>query len=287
MWNGSIDARHLYAARRLRSTFYDRRTGKTVTAGLATGFVVGPDNYGTNQKGYLVTNRHVVDPSFRTPKNQFLTCESLHVSGYFQDVQSAGMLPVWQELTLDNPSPVYASNNVDLAVIDLNVASSASPMGQARMNWFGIGTLAGPHAYDLGEVTVGNNVVMPGYPALDGVSAERPILVGGVIASDPRFDGTVGGNSYPESVLCHAFSWGGMSGAPVLAFVPMHTWGEMEGKRLQLALIGINSGHIASSGSSSGVLSHFVKSLALLQILVHLGESQAQKILAATKPSAS
>ena len=71
----------------------------------------------------------------------------------------------------------------------------------------------------------GNQVFIAGYPGTSaaeggGRSAtndDRPIIVGGIVASDPRCPATFGDAMLHNAVLCH-FSWGGMSGAPVFAF---------------------------------------------------------------------
>jgi len=88
-------------------------------------------------------------------------------------------------------------------------------------------------------------------------------MVGGIVASDPRYPATFGDAMLHNAVLCHSFRWGGMSGAPVFAFP--------QGIGVT-KVIGINAGHIHSQGPAGGVISHFVRSNALIDLLVDQGE---------------
>jgi hypothetical protein len=271
MWNGVIDVRHLYAALRLRATVYDRYTGKSLGPRLGTGFIVGPENPDGTQRGYLVTNRHVLDPTFGSNPQPTAACESLEVSGYFQHVGDARALPYAQSFTIENPRPVFASDDADLGVLDLDLNKSLSTCGPpVKSNWFDFAALAGRQAFDDMSLTVGSSIVIPGYPAPNGVAADRPILVGGVVASDPRVDAEVGAEKFAGGVLCHAFSWGGMSGSPVLAAIQKPTWADVMGEPARLSLVGVNAGHVISNGTS-GVMSHFVKSTVLINLLAGLG----------------
>ena len=83
-------------------------------------------------------------------------------------------------------------------------------------------------------------------------------MVTGTIASDPRYPAIFGNAKLNKAVLCHSFSWEGMSGAPVLGISSAigHT-----------KIIGINAGHVGGSGITGGVISHFVRSSALIELL--------------------
>ena len=99
---------------------------------------------------------------------------------------------------------------------------------------------------------------MAGYPSVGGGVATRPILVSGMVASDPRFPAEVGGLVLQHSVLSHSFSWQGMSGAAVIS--PMETLGSSR-------LVGVNAGHVDLEGVTGGVLSHFVRIEKLVELL--------------------
>jgi hypothetical protein len=109
-------------------------------------------------------------------------------------------------------------------------------LGQAP-NDFDTKLLAVESEIDL--LTPGEQVLIVGYPGIRGVP-ERPVLFNGIISSDPRYPAMFGETTFENSVLCHSFSWGGMSGAPVLGF------SEAIG---QTKIIGINAGHIEGTGN--------------------------------------
>jgi hypothetical protein len=116
----------------------------------------------------------------------------------------------------------------------------------------------------LGLSTASSKRSIAGYPALGELSSERPLLVSGIISSDPRYPANFIRESLPASVLCHSFSWGGMSGSPVLGL------SQSIGKS---KILGVNCGHIASQGVSGGVISYFARSDALIEMLSSTGES--------------
>ena len=91
----------------------------------------------------------------------------------------------------------------------------------------------------LNSVVPGEDVFIAGYPGLGKLGFERPLLVSGIVSSDPRYPATFVDETLPSSVLCHSFSWGGMSGAPVVGI--SSAIGESK-------LFGVNAGHIASQG---------------------------------------
>jgi hypothetical protein len=91
----------------------------------------------------------------------------------------------------------------------------------------------------------------------------RPLLVSGIVSSDPRYPATFMDIVCPHSVFCHPFSWGGMSGAPVFGYSDSIGTGKV---------LGVNAGHIASQGVSGGVISNFVRSDTLLELLARMGE---------------
>jgi hypothetical protein len=98
--------------------------------------------------------------------------------------------------------------------------------------------------------------------------------MGGTVASDPRETAAFGPKEFEESVLCHSFSWGGMSGSPVFASFPKEslTWDDVEeATPRELLLVGVNCGHVKAGGSAEGAVTYFAKSTALGRLLERAG----------------
>ncbi|MFD7004038.1 trypsin-like peptidase domain-containing protein [Streptomyces mirabilis] len=240
-----------------------------------TGFIVrqgvGPGR-GVGARRFLVTNRHVVDPNYEKPRGWPLT--ELRVSGHFQDPRHRAAGASRQGARLMNPAVYFPSKwDSDLAVVPLDDGEDVE--GQGLFNSLPSGILALRHGSLDGEVTVGQQVLMPGYPGIEGHAAERPILVGGVIASDPRYPAATGRDVYEDQVLCHAFSWQGMARPPVLCRVPRPTtWNDLEttGIKDRTLLAGVNAGHIVvRDDATAGAIVRFVRANALADLLRQAG----------------
>ncbi len=256
---------HLYAAVRLLPTFMDRPSGKSLQGGAwATGFVIGPPD-GNGHRGFIVTNRHVVDPGFQDPPRYGLELVSVAVHGH---QQRAGGGPPSTEASTHVGVRVLSSTdeNRDIALIDRSSGQVNVDAGTASVNWYPYDALALDSDFEDGLITVGDYVCVAGYPGglRSGRPTERPILASGFIASDPRFDAEYVGGSGAGEILCHALSWGGMSGGPVVGW-PL-------GKEGRMTVVGINAGHLQVGGEAAGVLNRVVKASAILQILRDHGE---------------
>ena len=94
--------------------------------------------------------------------------------------------------------------------------------------------------------------------------------VQGIVSSDPRFPAVIGSRTFQHSVLCHSSSWSRMSGSPILAPLPTLTESRM---------VGVNAGHVNLQGIGGGVLSHFVCSDYVLELLASHGDEQAAERL--------
>jgi hypothetical protein len=273
MWDGAIDARHLYAALRLRVYMYERDGSDSKTVGSGTGFVVRSTPLSGKRKGFLVTNRHVLDPDFA--KFTGRKVEKVEAAGFVQPTLQ-GMIsgsagPV--AFTIQSPQPVFAAggDDADVAVLDLETAAIAGGCPELTE----LSNLHLASAQDFkSRLHVGAQVLIPGYPGIDLVTAERPILVGGTVASDPREVAEIGPEKFQDNVLCHSFSWGGMSGSPVFAFLPKDalSWGDVQrGNARELCLVGVNRGHLNIGGTAEGALTYFVKSSVLTPLLRDMG----------------
>ncbi|WP_329531928.1 serine protease [Streptomyces sp. NBC_01450] len=268
-----IDATTLYSAVRLTVRFSEYGEVRP-SAGSGTGFVVG-EGTGPDEHLYLVTNRHVVDADYEKRRGWTLT--DVRITGFYQSSRDFQSPPVRQEVVLASPEFCFPSAwHVDLAVLPLITDRTEVVSGRGRFNVLPASMLALRHDFRSGDVTVGRQVLMPGYPGIGDQLADRPILVGGVIATDPRFPAVLGSKEYPDEALCHAFSWKGMSGSPVLCAVPRPvTWNDFDSKGAmgtQYVLAGVNAGHIeARSDAAAGAISRFVKGDVLADLLRQAG----------------
>ncbi|WP_131816834.1 trypsin-like peptidase domain-containing protein [Nocardia salmonicida] len=231
---------------------------------MGTTFVlVGKSNW-----PYFVTNRHVTDYNFNNPKPDYTAAvDSIWVNGHMQPSDlDAPTLP-WRVIIEDADIHYHEDPEIDVAVIRLGAASgSFAPLedgsiGARTMNNFNTDWLA--TSEELDNILPGNELHIAGYPAVNDLSGDRPLIVTGIVASDPRYPAVFATEIRPRTVLSHSFSWAGMSGAPVIAWPQRLGWGR---------IIGVNAGHYRSAGVASGVISHFVRSDAILDILKTLGE---------------
>jgi hypothetical protein len=268
---------------RLDADRYDKASGKSLL-GHGTGFIVRVMNFGGYGQSaeFLVTNRHVLDPAFGPEGSVTRAQGDLTVSGYHQR-RGRRMRPTPVKAVVRDPEPIYPDDpDIDLALIRFDRRDREVIEGDGWFTSFDEGQIAAPWVYDDADVHAGTQVLSAGYPSLGGqTNTTRPILVGGVVASDPRFPSEFEGTTYPESALCHAFSRSGMSGAPVFAPIPKKRWDDESDEPIAFALgiIGVNAGHLRTPGASDGVISHFVKSTALLRVLARLGSQNADLLV--------
>jgi hypothetical protein len=272
-----VSRRHLYTAAAITAYFYDRASGRDLEPRPGTAFVVWAHQPGR----FFVTNRHIVDAG------PTAALDRVELSGHVQPDNENEDTIAWT-YTHRTPNVTFHSDpDTDLAVISVPLPSDKPGDGKfeqparwsANGNWnptyFDTQWLASDT--ELSMLLPGDQVFIAGYPGVSmteggGRSAEkddRPIIVGGIIASDPRHPAMFGDAVLRNAVLCHSFSWGGMSGAPVFAF-SQHIG--------VTKLIGINAGHIRGQGPAGGVISHFVRSSALIDLLVELGETRPQPL---------
>ncbi len=255
-------ALYLYTATRIATNFYDVRTGKSdEKKRWGTGFVIATEGDQADL-GFLVTARHVVDPAFTDSETRHLRLEAVDLSYWYQPFDRPDVLPSHRVVRHTSPDILYPVDpDIDLALIRRGGAELAVLQGEDAMaNYFGYQWLVREADYMAGRFSAGTDVLITGFPGLPGsdVDPTRPLLASGVISSDPRFPYALRQGKTSESVLCHAFSWGGMSGGPVI--------GVSSGG--QIRLVGVNAGHIQVTGQgTAGVLSHFVRSTAIVDML--------------------
>jgi hypothetical protein len=209
----SFEMYNIYTAVRVTTTLIHRSTAQETTTGTATGFVIYDEADGMN---YGITNRHVVDPSFRGDPAHFVG--DIRIRGHYQGDDQSEPLPY--DGVMRAPGLVYhPDDSVDLAVFHGNfewALGDEGTKGVGKIGRFHISTLATTNEVDS-HLAVGEPIYMAGYPYVGSDVASRPILVTGIVASDPRFAAEIGSVVLPHSVLCHSFSWGGMSGAAIIS----------------------------------------------------------------------
>jgi Trypsin-like peptidase domain len=263
-----IDRRHLYAAASITSTFFNRIDDTTLPSRPGTVFVI----QGANNELYFVTNRHMVDYNFNLPasdKRHGAQLEGIQVRGHFQPDDMDQPTTTWS-VNVRRP-PFVTHDEVDIAVLEGEKIIVAGDNENAdlqyeggaerwQVNRFDAAQLA--NAAELDKMLPGETIHQTGFPGVGELTANRPLMVTGIVSSDPRYPAVFDETVLPGSVLCHAFSWGGMSGAPVIA----HSYAIGRS-----ALVGVNAGHIASRDVSGGVISHFARSDKLAEMLSQLG----------------
>lgn len=276
--NNVVSRIHLYTGAAITAYVYDRATGKDLTPRHGTVFAV---------KGavglYFVTNRHVLE-SEKTQSG----LDRIEISGYLQTEDESSAPTPWQYKHKTPAVVFHPDPNTDLALIPLpmytprfgSVAEQPELLA-ATSPWsvmsHGLEWLASEA--ELRQLLPGDQVHIAGYPGVaytDGGGRsvnkdDRPIIVSGIVASDARYPATFGDTRPHNAVLCHSFSWGGMSGAPVFGF------SESIGTT---KILGVNAGHIKGQGTSGGVISYFVRSSALLELLAEVGEVPGQNFVA-------
>jgi hypothetical protein len=265
-WDNPLPRGQIYGSMAIAASFYDRSNGRALKKRRGTAFAV------RGALGvYIFTNRHMVDYNYKlsdpADKNYAAHLNKVQFTGHYQLLENpaadTSKYVVWYN------DPRFAFPNSDL--IDaamLTALDQPAEMLQERpsamwaLNHYSLDWLASTEQLD--SALPGDSVFIAGYPALGELSSERPLLVSGIISSDPRYPANFIRESLPASVLCHSFSWGGMSGSPVLGL------SQSIGKS---KILGVNCGHIASQGVSGGVISYFARSDALIEMLSSTGES--------------
>jgi V8-like Glu-specific endopeptidase len=231
-------------------------TGK-VTTRQGSGFTLN-----SQSNPLLITNRHLVDPKYQKPWNANLT--SIAISGF-----SKNWLPLKVTATGD-PVAAYFSQNYeeDVAVVDLSKQYVKSEP-HVPLNWIQRDIILDDVDFSK-LIELGDQVVIPGYPAYFDRGKSKAIARTGTIASDPGDDYQGPGQGAARRVAFEALSTGGNSGSPVFAVArgsPNQAISDLPPSR-SAKLIGINAGHFKqpSNGSHEGI-SYLFRMQVVLDIL--------------------
>ncbi|WP_372171853.1 hypothetical protein [Xanthomonas axonopodis] len=244
----------LYSAYKVVATFADDvGTTKSVQG---TAFVVGVESDGFA----LVTNRHVLDLSYKETSGKYkqFQLRRVVVTGRRDDdsIYRFALDPAAQISVPEDPLD-------DVAVIINPHCRPVENMASLKIFYhFALEDLA-DDAY-VQALTPFDVVAFAGFPDEHDKLAERPLVRGGRIASDPRFEFSLNGKAAGHCIAYEAFSHGGASGSPVYA--PAKGWVGKEGSR-NGKLVGINAGHLrAELGHHTGI-SYFYRSSVILGVL--------------------
>lgn len=259
MFHG-LDNRFLYVAYRVTAAFDDDIGNQMSVSG--TGFFVT----NTRKEACFVTNRHVLDVAYTSPKYSKYVLTGLRLTGK-APIGDGGAPELDQSLEIEASGVKYSAvHENDVACI---VRPTARHSGSLNVQW--------PIPYSMiakandfqSKLSVCDFVAFPGFPPWYDRRNERPILRTGTLASDPRYDYSWTGEFKGQCLAYEAFSFGGSSGSPVFAVQKGPRPGagiEFAGFR-ELMMIGINAGHLpADSGAHSGI-SYLYKSTAIVDLI--------------------
>jgi hypothetical protein len=245
----------LYSAYKVVATFSDN--AGTTKAVQGTGFVVA---IGGSDLAF-VTNRHVIDLDYKelTGRYKHFTLTSIIVSGRRADDSL-------YRFAIDLSTTAHLSREVldDVAVFlrpRCRVIENM-PSGQLFFH-FGLEDLADEDFFRT-QLDPFDVVCFSGFPEEHDELAERPLIRGGRISSDPKHDFSLNGEASGRCIAYEAFSHGGASGSPVYA--PTRGIKGISGARGG-RLVGINAGHVTRAMGHHTGLSYFYRSTVILDIL--------------------
>lgn len=209
----------------------------------------------------IVTNRHVIDLDYKEPTAKYknFTLKSIVMTGRRDDDSL-------YRFSIDPTSSVFYSQDVldDVGVFMRPKCQAIENMPDMKLFYhFALEDLADEN-FLRSELAPFDVVAFAGFPEEHDRLAERPLIRGGRIASDPKFDFSLQGKAAGRCIAYEAFSHGGASGSPVYA--PAKGFQGMSGAR-NGRLVGINAGHLNREMGQHTGLSYFYRSTVILEIL--------------------
>jgi hypothetical protein len=256
----------LYSAFKIEVEFADDIGNRKGVGG--TGFFVTDENQRLN----FITNRHMLDISYRPKDDKDYSkyrISSILVFGKGKaDDTDLPSLPV--RLALRDAELRFSSNPENDIACLANPRIDSEKSENSRIDYsIPIDLLATMHSFE-NELHACDFVAFPGYPEWHDAESMRPILRTGTLSSDPRYNYKYKDQVMGDCLAYEAFSFGGSSGSPVFALqkgLKPGTGIQFDGFR-DVLLVGINAGHLTSSGSSvhSGI-SYLYKATAIRELL--------------------
>lgn len=244
----------LYSAYKIVASFEDDVGTKKAIQGTAFMVAVGSGGFA------LITNRHVLDLSFNDliGKYKNFRLRVVLVTGRRDDdsIYRFALDPAAKISLPEDPLD-------DVAVIIEPRCMPVENMPALQIFYhFGLEDLA-DETYVKALVPF-DVVAFAGFPDEHDKLSERPLIRGGRIASDPRFEFSLNGKAAGHCIAYEAFSYGGASGSPVYA--PAKGWAGLEGSR-NGKLVGINAGHLRAELGQHAGISYFYRSSVILSVL--------------------
>jgi len=233
-----------------------------------TGFVVVDAD---QPLAVVATSRHLLDPGFKPagvsrPAQPGLRLQAVRGRSW-RKVGTGLERFVWR---IESPRVLYhADDHLDVALLDLNDLKVES--GSNTLEFFVYRDMLSTRSeFDGSIISAADMVVTVGYPEINGVATEAPLLIPGMLSSDPRIAEPLPG--LPAGIVAyHAFSRSGLSGSPVIA--PARGIKVDGGISLEspgwrtTRIVGVNAGHLNRNSHDPMPLSYFCPSWAVLDII--------------------
>lgn len=247
----------LYVSYKVVATFADDIGTNKSVQGTAFAVAIGPEGFA------LITNRHVVDLSYKeaTGKYKNFRLNRILVTGRRDDDSI-------YRFALDPAAHISLPKDPldDVAVIINPLCEPVENMESLKIFYhFALEDLADDEY--IGSLVPFDVVAFSGFPDQHDKLAERPLVRGGRIASDPRFEFSLSGKPAGHCIAYEAFSHGGASGSPVYA--PAKGFVGKDSRKGKL--VGINAGHLEAGMGQHAGLSYFYRSTVILSVLKESG----------------
>lgn len=254
----SLNRNVYYASRRLEVGWTETGGKSRLTTG--TGFLVVRTDPPPNRV-FLVTNRHVIDPVYRSEKYRGLVAsvDSVAIIGFEGEIDGGNPN---QTIKVDGVKPRTSDDWAeDVAVMEVtNSPVMVNGSNSVNRAW-NFDMLASKEEFG-DAVRVGDLVVSIGFPRFGEYQTVRPVLTTGIIATDPVFPAPHRKFDKSRIVLSDSFSRSGMSGSPVVAVQRGLKLGNgLSGPpHRDMRVVGVNAGHLRAEDGDTMGLAHFVRS---------------------------
>lgn len=245
----------LYSSYKVVSHFRDNMGTEKSFQGTA--FVIALDSGDLA----IVTNRHVIDINYKELTRKYKNFELVAITATGRRADDS-----LYRFSIDTSSSVSYSINAlnDVAVFIRPNCQPLENMPEMKLFYhFSLADLADDNFFHS-ELAPFDVVAFAGFPEEHDKLSERPLMRGGRIASDPKFDFSLNSKSAGSCIAYEAFSHGGASGSPVFALA--RGFQGLEGARVG-RLIGINAGHLNREMGQHTGLSYFYRSTVILEII--------------------
>lgn len=258
---------YLYSAKKIKVIITDGRIEEEITG---TGFFVTHD-----KQTFFITNRHMLEPHKHNSKlstfNRIVSFEVESFQGFAQEKRR----PIFESAFIQNFDEFKFDPNPYNDIACLLNAKVIPPLTINANIPF---TLLADSEWINTKLTVCDFIAYPGYSEWFDKRNNTPIFRMGTIASDPRLDySNFEGEPVASKVAYEGFSSGGASGSPVFALQKGFPVGgdlvASPGFYREVKVIGVNTGHFGSPVIGHSGISYFLKSSAIIDLILSMCES--------------